>query len=117
MSAGPHHPAVELAAQAALSKKASEVVILDLRRFGVFTDYFLLASGNNQKQIAAIADAVRDTLRDRSLRPNHLEGYPRQVCILLDYGEFVVHVFTPGTRAFYDLERLWAEADRHEVAG
>ena len=117
MSAQPGHPAVELAAQAALGKKASDVVILDLRRFGIFTDFFLLASGTNQKQILAIADAIRDCLREHKLRPKHLEGYPRQEWVLLDYGDFVVHVFTPQTRAFYDLERLWAEAARREVAG
>ena len=71
--------AVERAAQAALDrKKATDVVILDLRRAAAFTDYFLLVSGTNQKQIVAIADAVLDTLRQEQLRPNHVEGYPRR---------------------------------------
>ena len=107
--------AVERAARAALGKKASDVVILDLRKGVAFTDYFVLASGANQKQILAIADAVREALREAGLRPNHVEGYPRQEWILLDYADFVVHVFTPRTRSFYDLERLWGAAARMEA--
>lgn len=109
--------AVERAAQAALDRKGTDVVVLDLRRAAAFTDYFLLISGTNQKQIVAIADAVLDTLRQEQLRPNHIEGYPRREWILLDYGAFVVHIFTPRTRTFYDLERLWGGATRLEVAG
>ena len=82
------HVAIERAARAALGKKASEVVILDLRKAVAFTDYFVLASGANQKQILAIADAVLETMRDAGLRPNHVEGYPRQEWILLDYADF-----------------------------
>ena len=111
------HTAVERAAHAALGKKASDVVILDLRKAVAFTDYFVLASGQNQKQILAIADAVLETMREAGLRPNHVEGYPRQEWILLDYGSFVVHLFTPRMRTFYDLERLWGGATRVEVAG
>jgi ribosome-associated protein len=111
------HPAVDRAAHAALAKKATEVVILDLRRAAAFTDFFLIVSGGNQKQIQAIVEAVQETLRQEGLRPNHVEGYPRQEWILLDYGDFVVHVFTDRTRRFYDLERLWGGASRVEVAG
>lgn len=107
----------ERAARAALEKKAEEVVILDLRAAAAFTDFFVLASGTNQKQIVAIADAVLEALRADGLRPDHREGYPRQEWILLDYGSFVVHIFTPRTRSFYDLERLWGGATRLEVAG
>jgi len=104
-----------LAAKAALGKKAEDAVALDLRPAASFTDYFLLLSGNNQKQLLAIADAVRDTLRAEGRRPNHVEGYPRQEWILLDYSGFVVHIFTPRTRSFYDLERLWGGAARVEM--
>ena len=110
-------PLLERAARAALGRKATDVVILDLRRVSVFTDFFLLASGTNQKQLVAITDAVQETLRAERRRPGHVEGYPRQEWILMDYGSFVVHVFTPRTRSFYDLERLWGEATRLEVAG
>ncbi len=105
------------AAQAALDKKGEAVVALDLRQSGGFADYFLLATGQNQKQLVAIADAVRETLLALGRRPDHVEGYPRQEWILLDYDALVVHVFTPGLRSFYDLERLWGGATRHEVRG
>jgi len=104
------------AALAALSKKAEDVVALDLRKLSSFTDHFLLASAGNQKQLVAIADAVEESLRGDGLRPAHREGYPRQEWILLDYGAFVVHLFTPRSRSFYGLERLWGEAPRAEVA-
>jgi ribosome-associated protein len=109
--------AVTKAAKAALDKKAAEVVVLDLRKQAGFTDFFVLASGANQKQILAIADAVTEAMRAEGLRPKHVEGYPRQEWILLDYSGFVVHVFTPRMRLFYDLERLWGGAARMEVTG
>jgi ribosome-associated protein len=108
---------VERAARAALGKKAESVVVLDLRHDASFTDAFLIVSGSNQKQLLAIADAVTNTLREEGVRPLHTEGYPRREWILLDYGAFVVHVFTARTRAFYDLERLWGGAKRREIAG
>jgi ribosome-associated protein len=107
---------VRTAARTALAKKAEDVIVLDLRKGGAFTDFFVLASGTSQRQIVAIADAVEETLRAEGLRPNHVEGYPRQEWILLDYSGFIVHVFTPRTRTFYDLERLWGGAQRMEVA-
>ena len=108
---------LQLAADAALSKKATEVVVLDLRKESAFTDFFLIVSGTNQKQILAIADAIQDRLRAEGLRPSHIEGYPRLEWILLDYSSFVVHVFSPKSRSFYDLERLWGGAARMEMAG
>jgi ribosome-associated protein len=106
---------VAAAAHAGLAKKADEVVALDLRSSADFTDFFLLLSGQNQRQLVAIADAVVDALRALGRRPAHVEGYPRQEWILLDYSSFVVHVMTPRSRAFYDLERLWGGAKRLEV--
>jgi ribosome-associated protein len=104
------------AVQAALAKKATDVVVLDFRKQSAFTDFFLLVSGANQKQLLAIADAVKDALRIERLRPDHVEGYPRQEWILMDYSSFVVHVFTPKMRSFYDLERLWGGATRLEIS-
>jgi ribosome-associated protein len=109
--------AVRLAVVAALAKKAEDLVVLDLRETADFTDFFVLVSGANQRQLVAIADAVLDALRAEGRRPTHLEGYPRHEWILLDFSSFVVHVFTPRTRSFYDLERLWGGAKRVEVAG
>jgi len=111
------NPALESAARAALGKKAEDVVVLDLRRAASFTDYFLLASGTSQRQILAIADAVLEALRGEGYRPDHMEGYPRQEWILLDYSAFVIHIFSPRARNFYDLERLWGGATRVEIAG
>ncbi len=110
-------PAVESVTRVALDKKAEDVVVLDLRPAADFADYFVLLSGGNQRQLVAIADAVLETLRASGRRPSHVEGYPRGEWILLDYGSFVVHVFTPRTRSFYDLERLWGGARRLEVRG
>ena len=101
--------------RAALDKKAENVVVLDLRRAGGFTDYFIICTGANPRQITAIADAVREVLkRDFDERPVLSEGIDRSEWILLDYFDFVVHVFSRECRAFYGLERLWGNAERHE---
>ena len=107
--------AITKAARSALDKKAEDVVILDLRKQAAFTEFFVLASASNQKQLLAVADAVQETMRAQGLRPKHVEGYPRQEWILLDYSGFVVHIFTQKMRLFYDLERLWGGATRMEV--
>jgi ribosome-associated protein len=110
----PHH--VRRAAEAALEKKATDVVVLDVREHASFADYFLLASGTNQKQLVAIADEIREALRKQDRRPIHVEGYPRQEWVLMDYDSLVVHVMTEAKRGFYDLERLWGSARRIGVA-
>lgn len=104
------------AVRAALDKKAGDVVVLDLRGTPAFTDFFLLCSGNNQRQVQTIADAIQEALRAVKLRPSHVEGYDRADWILMDFFSFVVHVFTPQTRAFYSLERLWGDAERIEIS-
>ena len=110
-------PLVAAAARAALEKKAEHPLALDLRPVADFTDFFLLLTGQNQRQLIAIADAVMDALRAAGRRPVHVEGYPRHEWILLDYGDFVVHAMTPRSRSFYDLERLWGGSQRLEVGG
>src|SRR5919108_1615942 len=104
------------AVRAALDKKAHDVVVLDLRHTPAFTDFFLLCSGQNPRQVHAIADAVEETLKAAKLRPAHIEGYDRAEWILMDYFTFIVHIFTPETRAFYSLERLWGDAERIDVS-
>jgi ribosome-associated protein len=105
--------AVAGAVGAALDKKAEDVVVLDLRKASGFTDYFVICTGANPRQITAIADGVRETLkRDFSERPALAEGVDRSEWILLDYFNFVVHVFSRDCRAFYGLERLWGNAER-----
>ena len=107
---------VAKAVRAALDKKAVDVVVLDLRHTPAFTDFFVLCSGHNQRQVKAIADAVEEALKAAKVRPAHVEGYDRAEWILMDYFTFIVHVFTPQTRAFYSLERLWGDAERIEIA-
>jgi ribosome-associated protein len=98
---------VSTAVKAALDKKAHEAVLLDLRHTSAFTDFFLLCSGQNTRQVQAIADAVEEALRAHKIRPAHVEGYSKAECVLMDFFSFIVHRFTPQTRAFYSLERLW----------
>lgn len=107
---------VSSAVHAALDKKAQDAVVLDLRHTPAFTDFFFLCSGQNQRQVQAIADAIEQVLRARGIRPSHIEGYDRAEWILMDFFTFIVHVFTPQTRAFYSLERLWGDAERVEVS-
>jgi ribosome-associated protein len=106
---------VSKAVQAALDKKAMDVVVLDLRDTPAFTDYFVLCSGQNPRQVKAIADAVEEALRAARVKPAHIEGYDRAEWVLMDFFSFIVHVFTPQTREFYSLERLWGDAQRIEV--
>jgi ribosome-associated protein len=104
-------PAEVIAAvQAAASKKAEQVTVLDLRTAAGFTDFFVIATGANARQIRAIAEAVEEALMKLKAKPSHTEGYERTEWILLDYFDFVVHVFSGETRAFYGLERLWGSA-------
>jgi ribosome-associated protein len=103
------------AVQAALDKKAEDVVLLDMRDSGGFTDFFIICTGGNARHVSAIADGVRETLkREFDERPGLVEGIDRSEWILLDYFNFVVHVFSRDCRAFYGLERLWGAAERHE---
>ena len=113
---GPKLPkAVAGAIAAAREKQAIDVVVLDLRQAGGFTDYFVICSGTNLRQIRAIADAVEETLRTEfGERPTLAEGHGTSEWILLDYFNFVVHVFSRECREFYGLERLWGSAERHE---
>jgi len=108
--------AVAAAVEAVRDKKAEHVVVLDLRKTAGFTDYFLICTGGNTRQITAIADSVRDTLRETlGERPALAEGVDKSEWILLDYFNFVVHIFSRECRSFYDLERLWGNADRYEL--
>lgn len=100
------------AIKAAEDKKANDLVVLDLRKASGFTDFFVICSGTNARQIRAIADSVTEALAAHGEKPAHVEGYDRSEWILLDYFDFIVHVFAPDTRAFYGLERLWGNAEQ-----
>src|SRR6476660_5936631 len=106
---------VSAAIQACLEKKAEELNILEMEKgSGAFTDYFVLCNGTNPRQVQAIADEVELRLKTAGMRPTHVEGYRQAEWILLDYVDFVVHVFSEKARKFYDLERLWKTAKRLE---
>ena len=112
-SAGLPRP-IELAIRAAEDKKAEDIAVLDLRKAAGFTDHFVICSGTNARQVRAIADAIVEALADHG-KPAHVEGYnrsDRSGWILIDYFDFIVHVFARETRLFYDLERLWGSAER-----
>jgi ribosome-associated protein len=97
---------------AASDKKAIDPVVLDLRAIASFTDFFVITSGANVRQVQAIADAVVERLKNNGERAARVEGYNTAEWVLVDYGDFIVHVFDQKARGFYDLERLWREAKR-----
>ena len=104
-----------MALGAAGEKKAINSVVLDLREIASFTDYFVITSGSNERQVQAISDGIVETLKKAGTAAARVEGYKTAEWILLDYGDFVVHVFDEKARTFYDLERLWRESRRVEL--
>jgi ribosome-associated protein len=100
------------ALRAASDRKAVDIVVLDLREIASFTDYFIITSGTNVRQVQAIADAVVEQLKKQGTRAARIEGYNTAEWVLVDYGDFIVHVFEDKARHFYDLERLWRDAVR-----
>jgi len=106
-------PELRCAVAAARSKKAENIAVLDLRKLGAFTDFFLICSGLSHPQIQAISDAIEEQLDKLGVVRARREGNSRTAdWVLLDYGSFVVHVFSARARLFYDLERLWRAAAR-----
>jgi ribosome-associated protein len=103
------------AVSAAEDKKAVDLVLLDMRKAAAFADYFLICSGSSTRQIRAIADAIIEAVASSGSKPKHVEGYDRSEWVLLDYFDFIVHIFAPEPRAFYALERLWGNAERVEI--
>lgn len=105
-------PFVAAAVEAALAKKAEEVAVLDLHGLSDATDYFLICHGRSARQTQTIADSIEEALRALRRRASHIEGFARGEWILMDYFDFVVHVFTADRRTYYGLEKLWADAPR-----
>ena len=108
---------VKTAAAAAADKKAIDLVVLKLIEITSFADYFVICSGTSTRQVQAIANEIEDRLRSEKVRPLNIEGYQNAEWILLDYGSMIVHVFSEKSRQFYDLERLWGDAEKLEVGG
>lgn len=102
----------QLMVSAALEKKATELVLLEMRGITTFTDYFLICSGKSDRQVQAIAQSIADVLEKEGLKPLGLEGTREGRWVLMDYGDVVVHVFLEPVRRFYDLEGLWMDAPR-----
>jgi ribosome-associated protein len=107
---------VQAAVRAAAAKKAEKIMVLDLRHTSAFTDVFVVCTGQNARQVKAIVDSVEEALKALGQRPVAVEGYRGSEWVLVDYFDFVVHVFTPETREFYALERLWGSAIRVDVS-
>jgi ribosome-associated protein len=103
---------VRRAAELALERKGHDIVVLDLRGISTATDFFVLVSGTSDVQVKAIADHVVEELKTTGVRPTHVEGMRGARWVLLDYVDFVVHVFHPQARGFYQLENLWGDAAR-----
>jgi len=109
-------PDVQLAVRCAADKKALDIRVLDLRQIASFTEYFVVASGANQRQVQAIADEITEQLKKQlASRPSRVEGYNSGEWVLLDFGDFIVHVFDKDAREFYDLERLWRDAQKVDL--
>jgi ribosome-associated protein len=108
---------VAVAVRACQEKKAENIAVLRLdEQASGFTDYFIVCSGGNPRQVQAIADSVDHDLSALGIEPKHTEGYTQAEWLLMDYVDFVVHIFSESARKFYDLERLWKTAKRVELA-
>ncbi len=105
---------IQAVVEAAHDRKATGVIVLDLRKSGAFTDFFVICTGTNPRQVQAIADSVEEALKAQKQRPSLVEGYARAEWVLVDYFDFVVHVFSKHARDFYGLDRLWGNAVRTE---
>ena len=103
------------ALHAASDKKGLDVVVMDLREVATFTNYFVIVSGTNERQVQAISDEIFERLKKAGTPPARVEGRQTAEWILLDFGDFIVHVFDDKARKFYDLERLWREAKRVQL--
>ncbi len=104
-----------MAADLSLSKKADNVLILDLRRLTSITDFFVICSASTDRQVKAIAEAIESGLQEKNVKPWHREGMENLQWVLLDYVDVVAHIFQEHTRQFYSLERLWGDAEIIEV--
>jgi ribosome-associated protein len=107
--------ALKIALQALDSKKAIDIVAIDISEIASFAHHFLLCSGDSSRQIQAIADEVEMRLKENGVRPNHIEGYRNAEWVLMDYLDLVVHIFSKRAREYYDLERLWRDGRKLDV--
>jgi ribosome-associated protein len=109
-------PTLDLYVKAALGKKASDLVLLDVRKQTSIADAFLICSGHSNRQVTAIAEHIKKTLKEQGIHPLSIDGLKEGHWVLLDYGDVIIHVFYESVRAFYDLEGLWVDAKRIKTA-
>ena len=100
---------VKVSVEASRMKKAEDIVVLDLTGISSFTDFFIIMNGNSSRQNVAICEGIEEDLKDLSIRPLSVEGREHAEWILMDYGEFIVHIFSPRAREYYSLEKLWGD--------
>ena len=105
----------QVAVRAAQSKKAEDIVVLEIGAVSSFAEHFIICSGSNPRQTTSIADGIEEALREVGFRPIGVEGRQAGEWVLMDYGDFIVHIFSPEKRDFYSLERLWKNAPRLPV--
>ena len=115
VSSTPFPEVIDLVVNTAREKKAENLIVLDLRPSDAFTDHFVICSGRSTRQVKAIVDGIEEQLKAIGRSPTHVEGYTVAHWVLIDCFDFVVHVFTPQTRDFYALERLWGNAVRVDL--
>jgi ribosome-associated protein len=108
--------ALKIALNAADAKKANDLVVLDISEIASFANYFLICTGDSSRQMQAIADEIELRLEAKRIRPSHVEGFQHAEWILMDYLDFVVHIFSKNARVYYDLERLWRDGKRLDVS-
>ncbi len=106
---------VMTAVAALKDKKGEDVRVLDIHEISSVADYFIIAAGNNERQIQTLSDNVEEKLKEKGIEPAGIEGYPKGTWILLDYRDFVVHIFSTEDRLFYDLERIWKDGREIEI--
>lgn len=107
---------VNIAHEAAEDKKAQDITVLDISHISIICDYFLICSGRSSTQVQAVAENIEEKLKDAGIRPLRIEGFREGSWILIDYGDVVIHVFQEAERDFYNLERLWGDANIIEMS-
>lgn len=106
-----------VAAEAALQKKAENIVVIDLRSLLAFTDFFIICNGRSEPQLQAIADHIEEKLLDKNVKMHHIEGLDKLKWVLMDYDDFVIHIFLPEVRSYYELEKMWGDSEKYIFDG
>jgi ribosome-associated protein len=105
-------PEVKLSVKAGLDKKGEDIVVINIGEISSFADYFVIMNGQSHRQNKAISENIREQLKKKDIRPLSIEGLDNADWILMDYGNFILHIFSKKTREFYDIEQLWADGPR-----